>query len=106
MLARANQTAVDHRIRGDNCSLDPWLREIFIQPCPEFIRMPPVLSIPEQLHRRHNDLVTDVLHHIRRLLVRDRAAVMRDENNLFCDRRLLRRTRELRHEKYGQHRKT
>ena len=68
MLARTDETAVDHGIRRDDSRLYPRLCEVLLHPCPQLIGMPPVLTIAEQLLRRDDNVIADVLHDICRLL--------------------------------------
>ena len=101
VLARADEAAVNHRIRGDDRCLDPGLCDILMHPCPELIGMSQILTAAEQLGRRNDDLVACLGHDIRRLRTRDRAAVMRDEDDLLRHGLRLCRVRRLRLDPYG-----
>ena len=103
VLARADKIAVDHGIGGDHRSLYTRLCHICADPCPELVRMSPVIPAAEQLLRRHNDIVADLPNHVCRLLARDRASVVRDKDDLLRGRLRLCRISRLRHEQDRQY---
>ena len=80
MLARADEAAVEHRVRRDDSRLR--VLRVLVKPLPELVRMAEILAVAEDVIRRHDDVVTELPHDVGRLLVRNRTVVMRDEDNL------------------------
>ena len=80
VLARADETAVEHGVRGNNGR--PGILGVLIEPLPELVWMTEVLTVAEQIFRRHDYIVAELLDGGRRLFVRNRPVVVRDEDDL------------------------
>ena len=67
VLARADEAAVEHRVRRDDSCIR--ILGILLEPVPELIRVAEVRAAAEHVVWRHDDLIAELADDLRRLLV-------------------------------------
>ena len=105
VFARADETAVDHRVRRDHRRAEQFMPIGFVlDPFPQSIGIAEIVSIAEQLVRRHDHFVAELFGDFDRLLLRDRARIERNVENLPRHAVVfLLRLRRLHHDRNHQH---
>ena len=82
VFARADQTAVNHRVRRDHRRAEQFLLIGFIlEPFPESIGIAEIVSIAEQFIGRNDHFIAELFRDFNRLLFGNRTVVNRDVKN-------------------------